>query len=212
MRRLRQITIPNSLTAEGHVRSPLSYQARCKLVERLAPQYHEAPRAQKIGILDSFVAVTSYTRKYAIHLLNHAAEMKQTLHRPRPPHYGAEVQRALHLAWAAANHICAKRLIPFLPTLVEVLERHGHLHLSEESRSHLLSMSAATADRLLHSHRKAGPRGLSTTRAGTLLKNQIPIRSFRDWNETQPGLTSSRSGGPWWHPSRGRLLVYPDPH
>src|SRR2546426_8910752 len=38
---------------------------------------------------------------------------------------------------------CAKRLIPFLPTIVEALERHGDLHLTEECRSQLLSMSAA---------------------------------------------------------------------
>ena len=48
-------------------------------------------------------------------------------------------------------------------------------------------MSAATADRLLSSQRKLGQRGLSTTRAGTLLKQQIPIRTFEEWNETQPG-------------------------
>ena len=48
-------------------------------------------------------------------------------------------------------------------------------------------MSAATADRLLHSQRKRGQRGLSTTRAGTLLKQQIPVRTFEEWEETQPG-------------------------
>ena len=93
----------------------------------------------------------------------------------------------LFLVWHAANRICAKRLIPFLPTLVEALERHEHLHLTEECRSQLLSMSAATADRLLRSQRKLGQRGLSTTRAGTLLKQQIPIRTFEEWKETRPG-------------------------
>ena len=98
-----------------------------------------------------------------------------------------EVQHALFLVWHAANRICAKRLIPFLPTLVEALERHEHLHMTEECRSQLLSMSAATADRLLRSQRKRGQRGLSTTRAGTLLKQQIPIRTFQEWNEARPG-------------------------
>jgi len=91
----------------------------------------------------------------------------------------------LFLVWHAANRICAKRLIPFLPTLVEALERHEHLHLTEECRRQLLSMSAATADRLLRSQRKVGQRGLSTTRAGTLLKQQI--RTFEEWKETRPG-------------------------
>jgi len=40
---------------------------------------------------------------------------------------------------------------------------------------------------MLRSYRKQGPRGISTTRSGTLLKKQIPIRTFQDWNETKPG-------------------------
>jgi hypothetical protein len=106
-------------------------------------------------------------------------------HRPR--RYGPEVQHALFLVWHAANRICTKRLMPFLPTLIEALERHEHLHLTEECRSQLLSMSAATADRLLRSQRKVDRHGLSTTRAGTLLKQQIPIRTFEEWNEARPG-------------------------
>src|SRR6266550_8842688 len=101
--------------------------------------------------------------------------------------YGPDVQHTLFLAWHAANRICAKRLIPFLLTLLEALVRHEHLHISEECRRQLLSMSAVTADRLLSSQRKCGQRGLSTTRAGTLLKQQIPIRTFQEWEEIRPG-------------------------
>src|SRR5206468_10923538 len=135
----------------------------------------------------AFMATTGYVRKYARWLLNHAEEVRQTHGRSQLCKYGPEVQHALFLAWHAANRICAKRLIPFLPTLIEALERHEHLHISEEFRRQQLSMSAATADRLLRSQRKMGQRGLSTTRAGTLLKQQIPIRTFEEWKETQPG-------------------------
>jgi hypothetical protein len=38
----------------------------------------------------------------------------------------------LFLVWHAANRICAKRLMPFLPTFIEALEGHEHLHLTEE--------------------------------------------------------------------------------
>jgi hypothetical protein len=109
------------------------------------------------------------------------------------------VQQALFLAWHAANRICAKRLMPFLPTLIEALERHEHLQLTEECRSQLLSMSAATADRLLRFQRKLGVRGLSTTRAGTLLKQQIPIRTFTEWEETRPGFLEAERARPLWH-------------
>jgi hypothetical protein len=191
----------NSDTTEGPVKSPLSYQVRRELVERMAPEYRAASRSQKLLLLDSFVTLTGYVRKYARWLLNHPIESRPSIAHARSVHYGPEVQQALYQVWRAANQICAKRLIPFLPTLIEALERHGHLHLTEKCRSQLLSMSAATADRLLRAQRKHGPRGISTTQAGTLLKHQIPIRTFQEWNETQPGLTSSGSGCSLWYAS-----------
>ena len=96
----------------------MGYQAKRELLLQIAPRYREASSALKELILDEFVAATGYARNYAIRLLNHPAEQKLTITRPRPPHYGPDVQHALHLAWTAANHICAKRLVPFLPTLV----------------------------------------------------------------------------------------------
>jgi Integrase core domain len=169
------------------VRSHLSFRSKRELLLQIAPRYKEASVALKTVILDEFVAATGYARKYAIRLLSHPVAPKLTIERPRAPHYGPEVQQALHLAWTAANHICAKRLIPFLPTLVESLERHGHLHLNEECRAQLLSMSPATADRILWPYRKQERHGISTTRSGTLLKKQIPVRTCNDWNETKPG-------------------------
>ena len=77
--------------------------------------------------------------------------------------------------------------MPFLPTLIDTLERHHHLHLSEACRDSLLSMSAATADRLLRSSREHSSGSPSTTRAGTWLKQHIPLRTYEQWNETQPG-------------------------
>ena len=77
-------------------------------------------------------------------LLNHTTqEGEPPVQKTRPRHYGAEVQEALVQVWKKANRICAKRLIPFLPTFVEALERHGQLHLDEACRQQLLSMSAA---------------------------------------------------------------------
>lgn len=165
----------------------MSFRSKKELLLQIAPRYNEASAALKTVILDEFVAATGYECKYAIRLLSQPIAPNLTIKRLRPPHYGADVQQALHLAWTAANHICAKRLIPFLPTLVESLERHGHLHLNEEHRSQLLMMSPATADRILKPYRKREGHGISTTRSGTLLKKQIPVRTFSDWNETKPG-------------------------
>ena len=141
---------------ERRMEKSLRYQARREVLQQIAPQYRQASAAQKRTLLDAFVSTTGYHRTYARWLLNHAEEVEQTHGRSQLRKYGPEVQHALFLAWHAANRICAKRLMPFLPTLIEALVRHEHLHISEECRSQLLSMSAATADRLLSSQRKRG--------------------------------------------------------
>ena len=196
----------NTDMTEALMKSPLSYQARRELVEQMAPQYREAPRSQKMLLLDTFVALTGYVRKYAMWLLNHPVKSRPSIPHARPVYYGPEVQDALYQAWLAANQICAKRLIPFLPTLVEALERHGHLHLTEKCRSQLLSISAATADRILRSRRKHRSGGISTTQAGTLLKHQIPIRTFQEWNETQPGFLEADLVAHCGHEAEGGYL------
>ena len=95
---------------------------------------------------------------------------------------------ALPVAWAATNSGCAQRLVPFLPELVAARERHGHLALTEEVRVQLLTLSPATAERLLRPLRaRERPRGIASTKAGTLLKYQGPIRTFAAWDDIRPG-------------------------
>src|SRR5919202_5190181 len=96
-----------------------------------------------------------------------------------------EVQHALATAWRAANGVCGKRLVPFLPELIPTLERHGHLSLTEQMREALLLLSPATADRLLRPLRQ--PHGVATTKPGMLLKKQIPVRTFTEWTDGKPG-------------------------
>ena len=166
----------------------MSFQAKRELLVQVAARYREASHAQKSVILDEFVAATGYQRKYAIRVLSQPLPVPAPIRRPRARHYGQPVQDALKIAWAAANFICAKRLIPFLPELVPALERHGNLQLSGEVREQLLAMSASTAERLLVAIRqREAPHGRSTTKFGLLLKRQIPVRTFNDWNETTPG-------------------------
>src|SRR5438093_11741919 len=165
---------PREVSMEGGLR----LQTRRALLQHMIPQYRQETTVKKKSkLLDAFTATTGYNRKYAMWLLNHAKVEQHTPRHTCSRHYGPEVQHTLFLVWHAANRICAKRLMPFLPTLVEALERHEHLHISEECRKQLLAMSAAMADRLLSSERKRGQHGLSTTRAGTRLKQQSPIRT-----------------------------------
>src|SRR5919197_5384426 len=146
----------------------MSFRAKLEFLVQVAPRYRAARHGQRSAILDEFVAVTGYDRKYAIRLLLGPIRPPAPISRPRAAQYGPEVQQVLANAWTAANGICGKRLVPFLPELIPTLERHGHLSLSEEVRQQLLALSPATADRLLQPLRQ--PRGLTTTKPGRLLK------------------------------------------
>jgi hypothetical protein len=169
----------------------MSLSARRELVAALRPRYWGADRPTKRRMLDELVATTGYHRKYALALLHAPAPPAAPRARPRPPRrprYDAAVQHALTACWQAANGICSKRLVPYLPELVAVLTRHHVLTLPPATQAALLALSPATADRLLApARRSARPLGLGTTKPGTLLKQQIPIRTFADWDDAQVG-------------------------
>lgn len=166
----------------------MSMKSKRELLAEVFPRYRAANGKDKERILDEFVAVTGYNRKYAIRVLNHPSAKRQPRKRRRSRKYGAKVELALFDVWKVANRIAAKRLVPCLPEFVEALERHGELQMDPETRSLLLRMCISTADRLLRPHRQSpGGRGLATTKPGTLLKKSIAVRTFADWNDARPG-------------------------
>jgi hypothetical protein len=167
----------------------MSFQGKRELLAQVAPRYREANRKEKSVILNEFIASTGFARKYAIRLLTmRVISLPGPIRRPRARRYGTEVQEALTIAWSATNYIGSKRLAPFLEELVPALEEHGHLKLSDEVRAQLCRISHATIDRILRPlYAGEAPRGISTTKRGTLLKHQVPVRTFADWNEIQPG-------------------------
>ncbi len=170
------------------MRHGMSIEGRRELLARIVPRYRDAGRAQRAVMLDEFVAATGYERKYAIRLLGNPPPPSLRVQRSRSRRYGPEVQQALVVAWDATNRVCAKRLVPFLGELVPILEDRVHLVLTEDGRRDLLRVSAATADRILGAiRRKERPHGTSTTKRGPLLKKQVPVRTFADWADTEPG-------------------------
>jgi hypothetical protein len=88
--------------------------------------------------------------------------------------------------WEASDRVCGKRLKALLPILLPALERHGRLKLDAEIRSKVLSMSAATIDRLLRTPKRAtGNR--KARRVVPEPRRRIKMRTFADWNEPPPG-------------------------
>ena len=68
------------------------------------------------------------------------------------------------------------------------MERTGERAFAPEVRAKLLRISAATIDRMLAPERaRLRIRGRSGTKPGSILKRQIPIRTFADWDDARPG-------------------------
>ena len=165
----------------------MSPRSKRELLEVIRPRYLKAKKPRKKAMLDEFVAATGYHRKYATRILKHGRPRRNGKKHGLPKVYQGEVVVALEQIWEICGRICSKRLQPFLPEMVKVLERCGELQLPGETKGLLLQMSSATIDRLLSPARFEHPHGLSTTKPGSLLKKAIPVRTYTPWDEDQPG-------------------------
>jgi hypothetical protein len=101
--------------------------------------------------------------------------------------YCGEVVQALEQIWEICGRICSKRLQPYLPEAIKVLERCKEINITKDTKELLLKISSASIDRCLCPVRMKSPHGLSTTKPGSLLKNLIPVRTFTEWDEERPG-------------------------
>lgn len=165
----------------------MSKRSKQELTKEIHPRYLRAIKADKIKILDEFTAATGYHRKYAIKLLKHGLKRKGYKKVGRKKKYQGEVVDVLEKIWEICGRVCSKRLHPFLPEMVSVLEREGELSCCPETKTLLLNMSRATIDRCLKKARYTSPKGISTTKPGTLLKKSIPVRTWHEWDDTKPG-------------------------
>ena len=188
----------------------LTMREKQAVTRQLAVEYKRATKKQKGGILDTLTELSGYNRSYAARVLRQRARyvvvgrgivkgVKVTLvedertkrkkkKRKRSKTYGKDVFVALKKVWVICNGICGKRLAPYLEEIVSVLERWGELALDEETKRKLIGISPSTIDRMLApARRRYQLRARSQTKPGTLLKHQIPIRTFSDWDELRPG-------------------------
>jgi len=145
----------------GGLRRQLSVATRRELIEAVAARYQSAGRHEKKEILDEFVRVTGFHRKHAIRALKKSPRQRTGEPRQRARIYNEAVREALTIVWEAADRICGKRLRQVIAGLIDAMERHGHLRLDAAVRERLLSMSAATMDRLLTTVRDTAKQGVA---------------------------------------------------
>jgi len=202
----------------------LTMKEKQAVTKQLALNYKRARKKEKGKILDTVIELAGYKRSYASRVLRERAKprvlgkgqrgkvqitliedertKRRKRSRKRPRKYDKDVFVALRKVWVICDCICGKRLGPYLPEIVPVLERWGELKIADEVRKKLIEVSPATIDRLLAPVRKRYQlRARSNTKPGTLLKHQIPIRTFSEWDEKRPGfveidLVSHEGGDP----------------
>ena len=179
----------------------LTVKEKRSVVKVIALRYKKARKKEKKVILNEFIELTGYNRCYATYLLrSHGKRIRIskdivlvgdiTKKAARVGHriYDDGVFHVLKKIWFIMDCICGKRLAPILQEIIAKLERHKEIKLDRTTRGKLRKISASSIDRLLSAEKKKSViKGRSNTKPGTLLKNQIPIRTFSDWDEKRPG-------------------------
>jgi hypothetical protein len=169
----------------------ISMGARREVLSAVAERYWLAGRVEKGCVLEALCRTTGWHRKHAVRALRQRVDDKAAetpVPRKRKRRYGVTIKDALTALWEASDRVCGKRLVVMIPTLLPALEQHGRLLLSEGEHVQLLTVSAATVDRILGDVKIAAAGG-RRRRAGfySAIRREVPIRTFNDWRDPPPG-------------------------
>jgi len=164
----------------------MSQLTRKDVLAKLRRHYQRAGAEYKSKLITQAVELFGYHRKAAIRALGRrpGSEPVAPFILGRPKAYDPEkLLKVIKPIWLAALQPCGKRLVAALPDWVAGYEQ-DHRRLDGDLRRSLLRASAATLDRLLRPVR-AQHRRRGGTRPGTLLRQEIPIRT--EWAEEGAG-------------------------
>jgi hypothetical protein len=147
-------------------------------------------RSLKTQILDSLCQEYGLHRKSIVRRLNEVDKPKKQRAGRKPSYAPDALLTPLKGIWLATDFMCGKRLKQAIPLWLPFYESTSE-PLPKKIKSQLLAMSPATMDRMLKSVKiKTKRRGLSGTKPGRLLKNQIEIKTDH-WDVTQPGFVEA---------------------
>lgn len=186
------------------------------LIKHQAKSYQRSGKKGKSLILDQMVEATGGNRAYLARVLRShgkrrwvrkgtvvVADAVGRYRKGRPRDYGERELEVLQKVWGNLDYACGKRLAAGMRGAMESLEVHGEIEMTEEVREKLLKMSPATMDRLLKPERERNAlKGRSGTKPGTLLKSQVAVRTFAEWDEQKAGFVEidlvGHDGGSTW--------------
>ena len=165
----------------------MSNSSKKEYLQEIKKRYFLATKQERSIILDEFCTVCGFNRKYAIRLISQK-EVTYTKRKGRPKKYfSTAILDFLKVIWIVTNLSCSKRLKAAIPLWLPFYTLHYKNSLSEKEKQLLLEISPRTIDRLLKRLKSKYKKfGLSTTKPGSLLKKQVPIK-LNQWDETKPG-------------------------
>jgi len=163
----------------------MSPYSKKQYLEAIRFRYYASIRKEKSAILKEFCEICSYHPKHAIRLLNKKPSHKSKKPGKKSRYSDKEFLKHLKTLWLATDQLCSKRLKAAIPLWLPFYKKQAQVSIKIESL--LLQISPASIDRVLKPIKaKLKGRGLGGTKPGTLLKNQIPIRTH-NWDINQPG-------------------------
>jgi len=188
----------------------LDMKTRKKIYGALFKRYQKTGKKGKTQILDEYSVTLGLNRDYLANLLTNWGKTRYApssgkpvkyIAKPpakgrckgsvgkkagRPEKYHKAFVKALASIWEFFDYPCGKLLAPLIKSAIGFLVLE--FSLVNEFQALFESVSPATIDRKLKQEKKRFRiKGISTTKKGTLLKSQIPIRVYFDRNERKPG-------------------------
>ena len=160
---------------------------RKEYLKTIKPRYLGASKEEKSKILDEYCRNTGQNRKYVIRKLSPRVSSEPTQRKARKQIYDAPVIAKLVKIWEILDYPCGQRLAPMIPEMLKKLKSLDELETSEEVTRKLRKISPATIDRrLVHQKEYLHRRRFTTTKPGSLLKAQIPIK-LTEWDLSKIG-------------------------
>jgi hypothetical protein len=167
----------------------MSLKSRKELVKKAKGRYLKATKPEKVLILDELSQNTGLARNYLIQILSAKVDLDyiNPINRKRRVSYDANVVHYLKKIWTIFDYPCGQRLAPMMSEYVLVLERFKEVIIPDSVKEKVLKIKSATIDRRLEKFRTfRHKKTFSTTKPGSLLKKNIPIKTS-SWDETRLG-------------------------
>lgn len=149
----------------------LTMKERNSVTKEIAERYRHSDRKVKKDILNEYIQLTGFHRKYAITKLNSCikkrehnfndriiqttkVELPKKKKRIYITKYGIDVINSLIRIWQTFDYMCGQRLVPFIRENIDALAAEPYFQISLEIRSKLLQIFSATVNRALKGERQ----------------------------------------------------------